>query len=702
MIRFVIIFFIVFLMAINSRAEGGMAADFKELIAAIKAVSGLEGTSSAIGKPVVTTSPQTTTFSSTQPLVSLKTSFLRNSATIDESIQVNQGPESKNSRFILDNEGRPLEQALLSWQGMPVQVYDRQDETFAYMQMPDNGGGVSIKEWIYARQPNCAEGTCFNWKINGDMHQVQHRVLYWSKVNTKIVAGSSFPSFVKEGERGSLKIKIHEPASSYPLLIDPTLSWGQWMGGTSGGIIYALTTNGSSIYAGGYAVISTGWNNLNVTFAGVMQSSHQAYVAKITDNGASPTLTWGQWLGGTGTDFVRALATHSSIVYAGGYSSLSTGWNNQTVTFAGVCQNTGDCGFVVSITDNGATPTLNWGQWLGGQGSEDEVLGMGNNGGTIYAGGFSTLSSGWNNQTVTFAGVNQAIQTGWVVSIKDNGTTPTLKWGQWLGGTSNSSVQGLTNNGTTIYAGGFSLLSTGWNSDTVTFQGVMQSTEAGFVAKITDNGTTPTLNWGQWIGGTGSNNLFALTMNGSNVYAGGQDTLSTGWNNQNVTFQGVMQETAAAYVVKVTDNGATPTLKWGQWLGGVNQERLQALALNGSSVYAIGFSSQSTGWNNQNVTFTGTFEANEDGYVVKITDNGTTPTLKWGQWQGGRLGGSSTQFWSGTAQGGAVYASGYTTLSTGWNNEGGSFYGVAQSSTPDPVTKTADDSDSLWFNGMGF
>jgi len=398
-----------------------------------------------------------------------------------------------------------------------------------------------------------------------------------------------------------------------------------------------IAINGSSIYAGGISFQSTGWNNQgSFSFAGEFNdgASEEAWVVKITDGGNSPTLNWGQWLGGNDIDDVNALAISGSNIYAGGYTVQSTGWNNQgSFTFAGQ-YNVGatNQGWVVKITDGGSSPSLSWGQWLGGN-KQDRTATLAVNGSNIYAGGYSTRSTGWNNQgSGTFAGIYNAgaADEGWVVKITDGGSSPTLSWGQWLGGNNSDEPLALAVNGSSIYAGGFSAQSTGWNNQgSGTFAGIYNAGAAdeGWVVKITDGGSSPTLSWGQWLGGNNSDEPLALAVNGSSIYAAGTSLQTTGWNNQgSATFAGQFNAGAnpETWVVKITDKVSSPSLSWGQWLGGNKGDDAFAMAINGSSIYVGGYSSRSTGWNNQGSgTFTGKYNAGAffEGWVIKETDN---------------------------------------------------------------------------------
>jgi len=252
-----------FLFCSNAGAGQDMAADFKEMTSAIKAVSP-DSLSVRIVRPDLIVGPEEMTF-----------------------VKVRQ------SRFIFQQENQAFKKALFHYKGIPVVFYDRANDMFAYIQRLPAGNFDELKEWVYERKPNFSEGTRLRWKIFGDLPQED--IFYWTKQGRL--------KKVKEIEtrEGFLELKIIEPASSYPLLIDPSLSWGQWLGDTEEGDLFALAVNGSSIYAGGDSYKSTGWNNQGSgTFAGEFNAgaNPEAWVVKITDGGSSPTLSWGNGWGG--------------------------------------------------------------------------------------------------------------------------------------------------------------------------------------------------------------------------------------------------------------------------------------------------------------------------------------------------------------------------------------------------------------------
>ena len=335
-------------------------------------------------------------------------------------------------------------------------------------------------------------------------------------------------------------------------------------------------------------------------------------------------------------------------IYVGGYSWSPTSW--ETVTWQGA-HSGGAEGFVIELQD-GATPTLNWGQWLGGgAGGGEEVYALAVNGDEIYVGGVSGGLNSW--ETVTWQGAHSGGAEGFVIELQD-GATPTLNWGQWLGGDAGASVQALAVNGDEIYVGGYTWSPTSWES--VTWQGAHSGGYEGFVIELQD-GATPTLNWGQWLGGSGYDTVQALAVNGDEIYVGGQSDSATSW--EAVTWQGAHSGGYEGFVIEIQD-GATPTLNWGQWLGGSGSDSVQALAVNGDEIYVGGVSGSAASW--ETVTWQGAYSGGQEGFVIELQD-GATPARNWGQW----LGGSGYDTVQALAvNGDEIYVGGYTWSPTSW------------------------------------
>ena len=103
-----------------------------------------------------------------------------------------------------------------------------------------------------------------------------------------------------------------------------------------------------------------------------------AFVAKLTDQGASRVLTWAQRAGGAdGDDNSLALAVDGSNVYITGY------FRGPTASFGGLVlananPNTGDAPsdvFVAKLTNSGTTGSFAWAKQAGGP-SFDQTSGI--------------------------------------------------------------------------------------------------------------------------------------------------------------------------------------------------------------------------------------------------------------------------------------------------------------------------------------
>lgn len=586
--------------------------------------------------------------------------------------------------FEISSPGVGLRAQLIS----PLHPKDR----FTYSEQKNKDFTI-LKEWIYAPSPNTDFGSEYVWDISSTLKD--DHIILTAQDGSVVVnrALSGFPMAIIEpiifwdryGKkfRGQLlvdgqtvKVCVKAQSKQYPLRIDPSLKYGQWLGGNGGPVninAVAYNASGTAIDIGGNVGVSgsLGVSPVYGTYAG----TSDGFVIEVNDGG-TPAIKWGQYLGGIANDSITSLAVNGTLIYAGGYTSKSTSWT--TMTFHGTygVASTSE-GFVVAIID-GSTPSLEWGQWLGGT-TASQVLALALNGSTVYAGGYTNVSTSW--QTVTFFGTEKGNGSqAFIVAINDGGT-PSLQWGQWLGGQASQAINALAVNGTKVYAGGYSTNSTSWT--TTTFQGTWNVSVASeaFVVEINDGGS-PCVKWGQWLGGSNTQSLTAMGINGATIYVGGYTNSSTSWTT--VTFFGTDQTSSnpISFVVAINDGG-TPSLQWGQWLGGAGNNTLLALNVSGTRVYAGGYSTVSTSWTT--TSFYGTFANGStsftEAWVVGINDGGS-PSLQWGEWLGGHdptNGGRVNQTNALAVNGTKVYIGGISQSSTYWTTT--TFQGVMAGNT---------------------
>ncbi|TGE25144.1 gliding motility-associated C-terminal domain-containing protein [Hymenobacter aquaticus] len=177
----------------------------------------------------------------------------------------------------------------------------------------------------------------------------------------------------------------------------------------------------------------------------------------------------------------------------------------------------------------------------------------------------------------------------------------------------------------------------------------------GFVAKLTDAGSSGTFVWAQQFGGWASDRATSLAVSGTSVYVGGY------YQSPTATFGSLTLTNPSAgflgdgYVAKVEDAGTTSRVVWAQRIGGRGNETVEALAVQGNGLYLTGaFGQEATAFGSTVLLGAGA----TDVFVAKLTDAGPSSTFTWAQAAG------STADESGTAlavQGANVYVGGFFT-----------------------------------------
>ncbi|GAB3872285.1 hypothetical protein GCM10028824_22500 [Hymenobacter segetis] len=354
--------------------------------------------------------------------------------------------------------------------------------------------------------------------------------------------------------------------------------------------------------------------------------SYDVFVAKF--NPVSNQFVWAQRAGGTSYEYATALAVDGSSVYVAGYFGSSTaGFGLTTLTNAGF-----DDVFVAKLTDGGSTGSFVWAQRAGGP-SNDDANALAVSGTSVYvAGAFGSSTLGFGPTTLTNIGGTSGAYDVFVAKLTDAGSTGSFVWAQRAGGTDYDGASALAVSGTSVYvAGEFGSATAGFGATTLANVGTTVGNSDIFVAKLTDAGSTGSFAWAQRAGGTDYDGVGALAVSGTSVYvAGGFRSPIASFGTTALTNTGAYD----AYVARLTDTGSMGSFNWAQRAGGTGYEFAKALAVNGSSVYMVGyFRSPTADFGPTMLTNTNTVSS--DVFVSKLTDVGNAGNFVWAQRAGG-------------------------------------------------------------------
>jgi len=441
-----------------------------------------------------------------------------------------------------------------------------------------------------------------------------------------------------------------------PLVIDPEVEWGTYLGGSGSDGGAAIAADGSgNFYITGYTStsgwVSGGWDTtLNNGGAG-----NDGYVVKLNSAGAHE---WSSYLGGTEQDSGRGVAVDSSgACYVTGYTRssgwVSGGWD--VIWNNGDLTKDGEDGFVVKLSSAGYHE---WSTYIGGKETD-----FGNDiavdaSGACYVTG-DTNSSGWVS-----GGWDTTLNDTLGISVNDDGFVVKLssagghEWSTYLGGTERDNSNGIVVDASgACYVTG-ETNSSGWVSggwDVVLNNGVFTNYD-GFVVKLSSAGGHE---WSTYLGGGETEYGYAIAVNSSGAcYATGR-TNSFGWvsGGWDTTLNDGGFTYYDGYVVKLNSTGGH---QWSTYLGGTDADSGVGIAADSSGACYVTGSTESEGWTSHgwDTSFNG---GTSDAYVAKLNDLGMH------QWSA-FLGGTASDSGSGIAvdsAGANLWVTGTTSSSDG-------------------------------------
>lgn len=379
---------------------------------------------------------------------------------------------------------------------------------------------------------------------------------------------------------------------------------------------------------------------------------------------------WASYAGGNyDWDGVRAVIADSqtNTFFGGylGYGGINLRNNNgvaATQQLPYTLNSGGDDGFVAKLTGSGS---LAWYICLGTD-ENDLITGLAvHTNGTLYAAGF-------------FARTVDVDDAGTDASLTSlAGASGHVNWSQSIGnfnGNNGFNAVAVDSNGY-IYAVGYTTVTNlsnpvaGYSANGSIYGHAYKGNTDAVVMKFApSNGSVV---WSCYLGGTNADTATALAVaaDGS-VYVGGE-THSPGWAS--LSSRTPSPSNSDAFLVKLTASG---THVWSALLGGNAADAVTAIAnVPASSVFFLGGSTASSDFLSS-ATRLNAFSGGTDGFVVKLTDTGTSFQTNWCRFFGGNTADRVSAL---TPQAlGSVVAGGTTASGTWLTHAGSSSFGGVQ------------------------
>ena len=433
------------------------------------------------------------------------------------------------------------------------------------------------------------------------------------------------------------------------LVIDPTINWGTYYGGSNGEYAYGLASNPQGeVYMGGWTQSS---NNIATTGAfqtSINSTSNQdAFIVKFNLAGVRQ---WGTYYGDTGADwFWAADVDPTGNVYLAGYTTSSSG-----IATAGAHQTTLGGNYDAMLVKFTSAGARSWATYYGGSLQEHQGHVSCDNSGNVFLSGetYSTtnIATPGAHQTTLNTGTGTQ-HDAFIAKFNSSGVR---QWGTYYGGT--SWEEGW--NSTCDNAG--NIIISGWTNSTtgIATTGSHQSTHAGsstwdgYIAKFSTNGV---LTWATYYGGTQQDAVYGVSCDANNnVYMVGWSYSSSGIATTGA-YQTALSGNYDGFLGKFTSAGA---LVWCTYYGGPQLDYAWGIAATpGNVIYASGWTTSTSNIATANGYQTTHGGGNYDAFLLEM--NSLTGTPMWCTYYGG-----SNQEWGygqcAWSPAGYIYMSGYT------------------------------------------
>jgi hypothetical protein len=409
-----------------------------------------------------------------------------------------------------------------------------------------------------------------------------------------------------------------------PLVIDPTLSYSTYLGGSSSdqGVSIAVDAAGNAFVTG--ITQSLNFPTVSGGFQMTLAGPQDAFVTKLNPTGSG--LVYSTYLGGSGDDFGLGIALDSSTnAYVTG-GTASTDFPTAGA-FQPALAGSPDA-FVTKLDSTGSA--LLYSTYLGGSGQDRGSQIALDSAGNAYVAGF-TVSTNFPTTVgafdTTFNGGGDAFVT------KLNPTGSGLTYSTYLGGSvglnATDSAQGIAVDA----AGNAYVTGTAESTNFPTTAGAFQTTHAGstdaFVTKLNPTGSG--LIYSTYLGGNGFDQGFGIAIDSiANAYVSGGTSSSNFPTTPGVFQPGYAGGNRDVFMTKLNPTGSG--LVYSTYLGGSGDDFGLGIALDSSTnAYVTG------GTASTNFPTAGAFQpalgGSFDAFVTKL--NATASGVTYSTYLGG-------------------------------------------------------------------
>lgn len=428
-------------------------------------------------------------------------------------------------------------------------------------------------------------------------------------------------------------VSFNTASSTGTLVIDPTLEWATYYGGTGYDVAFVKCDQFNNVYLFGQTGSST-----NIATTGSYQSTYgggsgifggEGFLIKFNTLGVRQ---WGTYYGGALADAINTGDIDAlGNIYIGGSTkstaNIAIGSAHQAIYGGGAYD-----GFLAKFDAAGSRL---WGTYYGGAGIDEinavacDVLG------NVYITG--------NTNSITSIATTSSFQSTKVGTVNDDvfvakfNSIGVRQWGTYYGGNGNDRPNAITDDingdiyiaGTTDSDTGIATLGSHQDTLAVSSGGDIDM----FLVKFDASGTRK---WGTYYGGNQSESPGGIVSdNQSNIYIAGSTRSDSGISTPNswkdtIDIDPVAGYGIDAFLVKFNDVGAR---QWGSYYGGIGYEVSATIfASLGGDIYMLGgtnstmhiatLGSYQSSYGGGSFTNTAGMEYFGDGFIARFSSTG--------------------------------------------------------------------------------